>query len=323
MDEGSHIEQACELLKPRRVPIFDDSGANDNTKGIGHGIALASGILACLAGSQSAKPNLQYTAPRPLRWPRPWQPPYSPALFIVVSCSFCSVQPMQSDLAPLLGTAHNAFSVSAAQRARASKQPWHRLITRLLQLSCLASAAWWLVQFLPAPQTPAAQLVQHTPAGSALDKSQLELALQTLLSTAAPSPLQAQGLDDTKVSTNNAEGMELLGIVAGTSSGGAALLRVGTEPARPYIPGAQVGAQWQLHSVNAHAVVLRGPRGALTLTMPDAFSPRPAHPSSMTHSNSPASITPHHATAAPANTSDAATPNAVVPAETSDSQRER
>lgn len=140
-----------------------------------------------------------------------------------------------------------------------------RLLTALLVLLALASAlAWWTAarHMQTAPPMP---LAPSVPAPAVALLSAGELARLLGASAAAPQPAPAQRF-------------QVLGVIAGRSGQGAALIAVDGQPARPFGVGAEVAPGFVLKRLATRAVMLADSVDApvkLSLPLPE-WEPRSA-----------------------------------------------
>ena len=118
-------------------------------------------------------------------------------------------------------------------------------------LAAGGAALWWL----HAPQGAGAQSAAMTaPAPAALNTPAV---LRALGHTAA-APAQA---DDAQ------RRFQLLGVVAGASGQGAALLAVDGQPPQAFVQGQTVTEGWRVQSLTARGVALQGSAGQLQLEL--------------------------------------------------------
>ncbi|MFM9880780.1 MAG: type II secretion system protein N [Burkholderiaceae bacterium] len=135
-----------------------------------------------------------------------------------------------------------------------------RLATLLLWAAPAASAVYWALQWAATPPAPAAAALPPG-LGAASDPQ----SLARLLGAVAAAPLAAAP------SVSLASRFALVGVLAGRSGGGAALIAVDGKPPKPYRIGAAVEEGLVVQSLSRGQVVLGaggGAPAALTLDMP-------------------------------------------------------
>lgn len=134
---------------------------------------------------------------------------------------------------------------------------WSRAVTFLVAALAAASGVYWLLQWPDAAVSPTAPVILASAAPT--DPVALARLLGGTSPVASAAPL-----------VNASSRFVLVGVVAGPSHGGAALIAIDGKPARPYPVGSRIDESLVLQSVASRRAVLAasssGP-AALTLEM--------------------------------------------------------
>ena len=146
-----------------------------------------------------------------------------------------------------------------------SKSFWPVLSAGLLAAAAAYGAVAWVLQIqsisAPASSVPVAQMSQSLPRlGNSVNVSEVAVALGAARPAEAPSLVGQAG--------NAQPQWTLLGVVAGASGRGSALLAVDGQPPKAYLPGQTVAPGWLLHSVGHRlARLTRSQQEAPTVTL--------------------------------------------------------
>jgi len=126
---------------------------------------------------------------------------------------------------------------------------WSRGLTFFVTALAAASAVYWVLQWPEAAVSPSAPVVlaSAAPADSP--------ALARLLGSASPAP-------SAEPVAGAASRFVLAGVVAGGSSGGAALIAIDGKPAKPYPVGSRVDENLVLQSVAPRRALLAAGKDA-------------------------------------------------------------
>lgn len=160
-----------------------------------------------------------------------------------------------------------AVNHNQAMQTRTPSVWWLRIATLVLAALASASAGYWVLKWLsataplPAPVTAAAALAAPQPQAIAR-----LLGANPAAASAGPAPAADQ----------NGGRLKLMGVVAGRSNRGYALIAVDGKPARPFGVGSQVTDGLVLQSVAARSAELAPTRdapAALILELPKPALP--------------------------------------------------